>query len=691
MKKLLVVGIIILLVGMSVTSTGINVGNKFSILTFNDCSLSGYVNDTSMNPIEGARVRVYFHGTYEEDFSDSSGYYQVTNIPLCNCTKNCTAFKEGYKPEWVCLSIYENTTYDFILTPGNTLYVGGDGPGNYTKIQDAIDDASDGDTVFVCDGIYYENLIIDKSIELVGNRKSTTLINAKKNGTVIEISADNVIIKCFSIQNSGRNFSAAINLFGSNCKIENNIIINNHYGILIKNAENNFVLNNEIKDNDRDNIQLFYCNNSIIANNIVSRIDCYTIGIHTIYCNNLKIFNNTVNKTFDGMYISATTNTTIYENSVNGCRWKAIMLANSPYNVVKNNSLKQPIYSKDACDITLKESPRCIVQNNSLYTGVLIDKSYPNIIIDNMIKDEPLLYLEGKSNETITHSCGQIILIKCDNITIQNQEIQYTVRAIHLLDSDNCNLLNNTIYNNQQGIICFSSHFTNISSNIIEINKDQGINVDSSNYNNIFYNKIENNEDYGLVISGSNNKIAHNSIINNKYIGLKLSGLNVSVINNTISKNFEGISIRFISNAVIKQNTISQNLDYGISISDSTDNILTENVISDNKLGLFLDAYCNEHTIIKNDIRNNNQGLILDDAYNNEITKNNFINNKLDAFFMAYLCKAFFNKWLRNYWDRPRFIKMVWGTKTVIIFEHATRTYIRANIDYFPSLRPYDI
>lgn len=70
-----------------------------------------------MNPIEGARVRVYFHGTYEENYSDSSGYYHVTNIPICYCLKNATASKEGYKTEWVLLGINENTTYDFVLTP----------------------------------------------------------------------------------------------------------------------------------------------------------------------------------------------------------------------------------------------------------------------------------------------------------------------------------------------------------------------------------------------------------------------------------------------------------------------------------------------------------------------------------------------------------------------------------------------
>lgn len=45
---------------------------------------------------------------------------------------------------------------------GKTLYVGGDGPGNYTKIKDAIDDSSDGDTVFAYSGTYKENLIVNK-------------------------------------------------------------------------------------------------------------------------------------------------------------------------------------------------------------------------------------------------------------------------------------------------------------------------------------------------------------------------------------------------------------------------------------------------------------------------------------------------------------------------------------------------
>jgi hypothetical protein len=116
--KTLVMGIILLFIGAVIAPT-IASDTTSSTTLDNDGSLLGYVNDTSGNPIVKALVRVYFHGTYEEDYSDSTGYYHVTNIPICYCLKNATCSKNGYKTEWVLLGIAENTTYDFILTSNN--------------------------------------------------------------------------------------------------------------------------------------------------------------------------------------------------------------------------------------------------------------------------------------------------------------------------------------------------------------------------------------------------------------------------------------------------------------------------------------------------------------------------------------------------------------------------------------------
>ncbi|KYK25888.1 hypothetical protein AYK20_04345 [Thermoplasmatales archaeon SG8-52-1] len=114
-KKGLVVGIIVLFIGAGAVSSTERLNLTISKTIGNDGSLLGYVNGTSGNPIEGALVRVYFHETNEEDYSDENGFYHITNIPICYCMKNVTCSKEGYNSEWELLSIAENTTYDFLL------------------------------------------------------------------------------------------------------------------------------------------------------------------------------------------------------------------------------------------------------------------------------------------------------------------------------------------------------------------------------------------------------------------------------------------------------------------------------------------------------------------------------------------------------------------------------------------------
>ncbi len=125
-KKMIVIEILLFFTGLILAPCIISDRTNPVTATTSECprilldepgTLSGYVADTEMNPIQGALVRVYFHETYRENYSDATGYYHVTDIPLCYCLKNATCSKEGYNPEWVLLVITENTTYDFILTP----------------------------------------------------------------------------------------------------------------------------------------------------------------------------------------------------------------------------------------------------------------------------------------------------------------------------------------------------------------------------------------------------------------------------------------------------------------------------------------------------------------------------------------------------------------------------------------------
>lgn len=123
-KHLLLIICILAVIFLSYTSGNVTSNyssrpQSTSLMTEQEATISGFITDTFMHPLNGALVRVYFHDTYKENYSNSMGYYKVTNIPLCYCLKNATCSKSGYQTQWALLSISENTTYDFILTALN--------------------------------------------------------------------------------------------------------------------------------------------------------------------------------------------------------------------------------------------------------------------------------------------------------------------------------------------------------------------------------------------------------------------------------------------------------------------------------------------------------------------------------------------------------------------------------------------
>ena len=64
----------------------------------------------------------------------------------------------------------------------------------YQYIQDGINAASDSDTVYVYSGLYYENVAVDKSIDLIGEGRDTTIVDGNETAFVIKIDADSVTL-----------------------------------------------------------------------------------------------------------------------------------------------------------------------------------------------------------------------------------------------------------------------------------------------------------------------------------------------------------------------------------------------------------------------------------------------------------------------------------------------------------------
>jgi nitrous oxidase accessory protein NosD len=133
------------------------------------------------------------------------------------------------------------------ISKGNTLYVGGSRPGNYSKIQDAINASYDGDTVFVFQGSYHEKVFINKSISVLGENASRTFINYTLEPNwyqhVVLICSHNVVFSGFTVVLE-QGDSVGIRLNDSqNCTLSHNIL-KASWGMYLRNSYNTTIENN---------------------------------------------------------------------------------------------------------------------------------------------------------------------------------------------------------------------------------------------------------------------------------------------------------------------------------------------------------------------------------------------------------------------------------------------------------------
>jgi len=246
---------------------------------------------------------------------------------------------------FIVVMIHPVIAVEFPIKPvrdGNFLYVGGSEEGNYTTIHDAIDNASDGDTVFVYSGTYYENVVIDNSINLIGKRKESTIIDGGGTGSVIQIMVDSVTVSEFTIQNSGidKIDDAGILLKWSpvnDVEISNNIITNNYEGIVLH-GMNNTVHNNTIKRNKASGIFVRNSNNIIDSNNILF----HNCGIFVGVSDYNILSNNDIKFSWWGILIGGSNNNKIFRNNISLSRNSGITLGYgaSDNNIYLNNFLR---------------------------------------------------------------------------------------------------------------------------------------------------------------------------------------------------------------------------------------------------------------------------------------------------------------------------------------------------------------
>jgi nitrous oxidase accessory protein len=250
-----------------------------------------------------------------------------------------------------------------ITSKNNWMYVGGDGPGNYTRIQNAINDSNDGDTVFVytASSPYYENIVINKSIALIGENRNTTIIDGKRIDDPLWIKASFVTVDGFTLLNGSTedlqtgilviekkswqpdNPPLLTNIHISNCIIENNrcgmriystcainvssclIRKNPTLGIYIVASSNVNINDSEIIHNGGDDYiggifirrddTIGISNNVTISNCSIS--DNFWSGIYVMEnSSNIEIYHNTIFENTNYGILVSESNAKIYDNQI---------------------------------------------------------------------------------------------------------------------------------------------------------------------------------------------------------------------------------------------------------------------------------------------------------------------------------------------------------------------------------------
>ena len=326
------------------------------------------------------------------------------------------------------LSIFSLITINTVKgSNGTTLYVGGSGPGNYTTIQSAIDNASDGDTVYVYTGIYIENIRVQKALSLIGEDKNTTIIDGNQEDCTINLVSEHVVIKNFTIIGGGFDtddfvnfFRAGIRVTGSNNTICNNIFRKNCLGISGVRVTNLTIRDNSFMEdgvgftsyeNDgRPELKIRYFVHTIENNTVNGKplyyfcnekdmlIDSWEVGqLLVVNCTGFEIKNISISKTDWGL-VCAFCNACVIENCTLCNNSLAIWILESNNNLFQFNTISNNYHRGVVIDYNSNSNQ---IEHNLIsktFCGVEIEWwSNANLISENNFLDDNVSGFEHQS------------------------------------------------------------------------------------------------------------------------------------------------------------------------------------------------------------------------------------------------------------------------------------------------------
>jgi len=534
-----------------------------------------------------------------------------------------------------------------------TWYVDDGGGADFTRIQDAVSNASMGDTIYVAAGEYTENVVVNKQLTLIGDGVDVVTVQAASlRDPMFEVTVDWVNISGFTA--TGATYYGGCGIYlddVDHCNISNNNASNNEYGIHLYFSNDNKITGNTANNNGDSAIMndrgifLYSSNNNTITGNTANYN--YGRGIELMCSSNNTVIGNIANYNEGnnnndgyGIYLwDSSSNNTITGNTVNNndngifLRWSCHNTTIAG-NIANNNSYGISLYASSNNNLTEN-----VMSDNSCNFGLDGDEDshFDNNIDATNLVDGKLIYCVRDASDVIidsnTINIGTIYCIGCNAITIKDLTLKNNSAGVFFWNTSNSRVENVNVSNNGYGILLSSSINNTITSNTANDNEG-GMGLSNSNDNMLSGNTIDGNEVGILLVRSSNNTLQNNNVSNNEGVtfqgGIIIAGSsNNLLVNNNVSNSACGIVLnRARNNNVLMNNTVSNN-EYGIALSeDANNNILKGNTVDSNsQYGVYV-SESHSNTITCNLVQNNTRGFYLDDgSAANNISYNNIIEN----------------------------------------------------------------
>ncbi len=263
------------------------------------------------------------------------------------------------------------------------------GPAGYATIQEALEASTNGDTIVVKPGIYSGPVAVHKSVKLIG--VDMPVIDAGGKGTVVKLSAPDILFKGFIVRNGGDLLSqenSGIVATAKHAQIEENRIENVLFGIYLNRSANSVVRNNILigKQLDvarrGDLIRVWYSDDVLIEGNKTS------IGRDVVlwYSKNIQVVGNDFEWARYGLHFMYCQSAVVEKNKLIGNSVGAYMMYSNDLilkeNVILNNR------GPSGYGIGFKDMTRAHVENNVIASnrvGLFMDGSAEGKISRNLV------------------------------------------------------------------------------------------------------------------------------------------------------------------------------------------------------------------------------------------------------------------------------------------------------------------